>query len=74
MTIENILSVYDMATPEEVREGVVWYAQALAACKRISIDNGIPLNTVVGVTAAIIPHDILKETNNLLTLEDLNNF
>ena len=57
MTIENILAVYDMATPEEIREGVVWYATALAECKRISIDNGVPLNTVVGVTAALSPNN-----------------
>ena len=69
MTIENILSIYDMATPEEVREGVVWYAQALAACKRISIDNGLPLNTVVGVTAALSPNN--KWTRNIVNARDM---
>lgn len=69
MTVENILSVYDMATPEEIREGVVWYAQALAACKRISIDNGLPLNTVVGVTAALSPNN--KWTRNILNARDM---
>ena len=69
MTIENILSVYDMATPEEIREGVVWYAQALAACKRISIDNGLPLNTVVGVTAALSPNN--KWARNIVNARDM---
>ena len=69
MTIENILSIYDMATPEEIREGVVWYAQALAACKRISIDNGLPLNTVVGVTAALSPNN--KWARNIVNARDM---
>jgi len=69
MTIENILSVYDMATPEEIREGVVWYATALAECKRISIDNGIPLNTVVGVVAALSPNN--KWTRNIVNARDM---
>ena len=69
MTIKNILAVYDMATPEEIREGVVWYATALAECKRISIDNGIPLNTVVGVTAALSPNN--KWTRNILNARDM---
>ena len=69
MTIENILAAYDMASPEEIREGVVWYAQALAACKRISIDNGLPLNTVVGVTAALSPNN--KWARNIVNARDM---
>ena len=63
MTIENILAAYDMATPEEIREGVVWYAQALAACKRISIDNGLPLNT------ALSPNN--KWARNIVNARDM---
>jgi hypothetical protein len=42
MSVENIIRIYDMATPEEKRDGVVWYAVALADCNRIAIDNGVP--------------------------------
>ncbi len=69
MNIKNILAVYDMATPEEIREGVVWYATALAECKRISIDNDVPLSTVVGVTAALSPNN--KWTRNIVNARDM---
>ena len=69
MTIENILSIYDMATPEEISAGVVWYATALAECRRISIDNDVPLNTVVGVTASLSPNN--KWTRNIVNARDM---
>lgn len=69
MTVENILATYDMATPEEIREGIVWYATALAECKRISIDNGIPQNIVTGVTAALSPNN--KWTRNIVNARDM---
>ena len=69
MTIENILSIYDMATPEEISAGVVWYATALAECRRISIDNDVPLNTVVGVTASLSPNN--KWTRNIVNASDM---
>ena len=57
MTVENIIKIYDMATPEEKRNGVIWYAEALAACSRIGLDNGVPLHIVVGVCAALSPNN-----------------
>lgn len=69
MNIKNILAVYDTATPEEIREGVVWYATALAECKRISIDYSIPLNTVVGVVAALSPNN--KWSRNIVNARDM---
>ena len=36
MSVENILAVYKMATPEEKRDGIVWYVEAFADCKRIA--------------------------------------
>ena len=57
MSVENILSIYRMATPEEKRDGVVWYAQALAQCNRLAIDYEVPLSIVVGVVAALSPNN-----------------
>lgn len=69
MDIKNILAVYDMATPEEIREGIVWYASALAECKRISIDYSVPLNTVDGVVAALSPNN--KWNRNIVNARDM---
>jgi len=57
MTVENIISIYRLATPEEKRDGVVWYAQALAECNRIALDYDVPLHIVVGVCAALSPNN-----------------
>ena len=38
MSVENILAIYKLATPEEKRDGIVWYADALRDCTRIAID------------------------------------
>lgn len=54
---KNIKAVLDMATPEEVRDGIVWYARAQATAKRIALDTDMPLNIVVGVIAALSPNN-----------------
>ena len=69
MSIENIIRIYDMATPEEKRDGVVWYATALADCNRIAIDNGVPLHIVVGVCAALSPNN--KWDRNIVNTRDM---
>lgn len=57
MSIDNIVAIYRMATPEEKRDGVVWYARALADCMRIADDTDVPLHIVVGVCAALSPNN-----------------
>lgn len=57
MSIDNIVAIYRMATPEEKRDGVVWYARALADCMRIAEDTEVPLHIVVGVCAALSPNN-----------------
>ena len=57
MTTENILFVYNLATPEEKRDGIVWYAKALADCLWISEQTEVPLHIVVGVCAALSPNN-----------------
>ena len=69
MSVENIIKIYDMATPEEKRDGVVWYAVALADCNRIAIDNGVPLHIVVGVCAALSPNN--KWDRNIVNTSDM---
>lgn len=57
MSVDNIVAIYRMATPEEKRDGVVWYARALADCMRIAEDTDVPLHIVVGVCAALSPNN-----------------
>ena len=69
MSVENILAVYKMATPEEKRDGIVWYANALSECNRISLDLDIPLHIVTGVCAALSPNN--KWDRNIINARDL---
>ena len=57
MSIDNIIKVYKMATPEEKRDGVVWYANAYADCSRIALDLSVPVHIVTGVVAALSPNN-----------------
>ena len=69
MSVDNIISVYRMATPEEKRDGIVWYANAYADCKRIAVDCDVPIHIVVGVVAALSPNN--KWDRNVTNARDL---
>ena len=56
MSVENILTVFQLATPEEIEHGVTWYASAHCQCLDISENLDLPLNVVVGVVAALSPN------------------
>ena len=55
--VRNILKVYRMATADDIRNGVEWYARAKREATRISKDLGLPVQTVVGVMAALSPNN-----------------
>ena len=69
MSVENILAVYKMATPEEKRDGIVWYVEAFADCKRIALDLSVATHIVVGVVAALSPNN--KWERNITNAKDL---
>lgn len=69
MSIENIISIYRLATPEEKKSGVTWYPIALTECERIAIDLEIPINIVVGVVSALSPNN--KWERNIQNARDL---
>ena len=69
MTVENIVAIYRLATPEEKRDGVVWYATALAECNRIALDYEVPLHIVVGVCAALSPNN--RWERNIINTRDM---
>lgn len=57
MTIENIKTIFNLATPTEIRDGIIWYATAQQQCADISNLHNVPLNIVVGVVAALSPNN-----------------
>lgn len=67
--VRNINKIYKLATPEEVRDGVVWYAQAQALAKRIALDTDVPLHIAVGVMAALSPNN--RWERNVMDAETL---
>lgn len=54
----NILSVYALATPEEIHHGMTWYADAQADAQAIADDCELPLHVVVGVISALSPTNL----------------
>lgn len=69
MSVDNIMTVYNMATPAEIKAGIVWYAEAQKAAQQISVDNDLPLHIVVGVVAALSPNN--KWDRNVTNARDL---
>jgi len=69
MSKENILTIFNLATPEEVEHGITWYATAHCECLSIAEDLDIPLNVVVGVVAALSPNN--KWDRNIVNARDL---
>lgn len=55
--VRNILRVYRMATPDDMRDGIEWYARAKREAQSISQRLGLPVSTVVGVMAALSPNN-----------------
>ena len=69
MSIGNILSIYNLATPEEIEHGVTWYSTAYCECLKIAEDLDLPIHIVVGVTAALSPNN--KWDRNITNARDL---
>ena len=69
MSVQNILNVFELATPEEVKAGIVWYAEAQKCAKLVSREYSVPLHIVVGVIAALSPNN--KWERNVVNAEEL---
>ena len=67
--IDNIIKIYKLATPEEKRDGIVWYANAYSDCNRIAIDLSVPIHIVTGVVAALSPNN--KWNRNVTNAREL---
>lgn len=69
MTVQNIVSVFNMATPDEKRDGIVWYAEAQKTARLVAEEYEVPLHIVVGVIAALSPNN--KWDRNVVNAEEL---
>ena len=67
--IDNIIKIYKLATPEEKRDGIVWYANAYSDCNRIAIDRSVSVHIVTGVVAALSPNN--KWDRNVVNAREL---
>lgn len=69
MSVENILAIYRLANPDEIKHGMTWYHQARCECQKIAKRQKIPLHIVVGVVAALSPNN--KWDRNITNADDL---
>lgn len=53
--IQNIIDIYDLASPGQLEAGQTWYDTALDQCHELAIIHGLDVETVVGVVAALSP-------------------
>ena len=57
MQIKNIINIYNLATPEEIKHGVTWYKKAYIESKKLALKYDIPLHIVIGVIAGLSPNN-----------------
>lgn len=69
MSVANVVAVFNMATPQEKKDGIVWYAEAQKCARLVSEEYQVPLHIVVGVIAALSPNN--KWDRNVTNAEEL---
>ena len=69
ITTKNIIAIYKLANPSEIKHGLTWYVNAHADCKKIAIELDLPIHIVIGVTSALSPNN--KWERNIVNADDL---
>ena len=69
ITTKNIIAIYKLAKPSEVKHGLTWYVNANSDCKEIAEKLELPLHIVIGVVSALSPNN--KWERNIINAEDL---
>jgi hypothetical protein len=65
--INNILSIYNLATEEDIEEGKVWYREARLFSRRMAKEYGVSLDVAIACLSALSPRN--KWSNNLKNVE-----
>lgn len=67
--VANIISIWKLSTPQEKRDGIVWYLDAHKECQQMSEDFGITTFLAAGVVSALSPNN--KWETNIRNARDL---
>lgn len=57
LAVENIIAMRRKAKPEDVAQGIAWYAKAYEECRVMAVKHNIPIHIVIGVVAALSPNN-----------------
>ena len=49
IAIKNIIAIRRKAKPQDVADGIAWYAKAYEECRRIAETYDLPIHIVIGV-------------------------
>ena len=69
ITTKNIIAIYKLANPSEIKHGLTWYVNANTDCMRIANTLELPLHIVIGVVSALSPNN--KWERNIINAQDL---
>tara|TARA_R100001369_G_scaffold89383_1_gene126968 strand:- start:28 stop:618 length:591 start_codon:yes stop_codon:yes gene_type:complete len=69
ITTKNIIAIYKLANPNEIKHGLTWYVNANTDCMRIANTLELPLHIVIGVVSALSPNN--KWERNIVNAQDL---
>lgn len=71
LAVDNIIAMRRKAKPEDVAQGIAWYAEAYEECRVMAVQHNIPIHIVIGVVAALSPNNRweinLANANALIT-------
>ena len=57
IAVKNIIACRKRAKPQDVAEGIAWYAEAYEECRQIAEEYDLRIHIVVGVVAALSQHE-----------------
>jgi hypothetical protein len=69
IAVHNIIACRRRAKPQDVAQGIAWYAEAYEECRTIAENNGIAVHIAVAVVAALSPNN--RWTTNITNAADL---
>ena len=69
ITTKNIIAIYKLANPSEIKHGLTWYVNANTDCMKIANTLELPLHIVIGVVSALSPNN--KWERNIINAQDL---
>ena len=69
IAIKNIIAIRRKAKPQDVADGIAWYAKAYEECRIIAERFDLPIHMVVGVVSALSPNN--RWETNIINARDV---